>query len=96
VRPRCEGESRLAVFRRASALASACAIHPAPAREPGGVPQLQVHIALLMGGAAFDGRADYAAAANRCTRPRSPPGVVIRFLPLVRAGCNGRREVSER
>jgi hypothetical protein len=76
---------------------SACAIQLALARERWGLlQQLPARMALPIRVAEFHGRADDAAAAYQRTRPRSPPGVVIRFLPQMRAGCNGRREVSER
>jgi class 3 adenylate cyclase len=73
VRPRGEGDSRFAVFGRASdAVAGACAIQRAFVREawPTPVP-LRIRVALHTGEADLRAGDYYGSAVNRCARLRA-------------------------
>jgi predicted ATPase/class 3 adenylate cyclase len=73
VRPRGEGDSRFAVFARATdAIAAAVAIQRALFVEPWGVPSpVRVRMALHTGEADLRDGDYYGAAVNRCARLRS-------------------------
>jgi predicted ATPase/class 3 adenylate cyclase len=73
VRPRGEGDSRFAVFARASdAVAAACAIQRALGAEPWPLPEpLRVRIALHTGEADLRDGDYYGSAVNRCARLRA-------------------------
>jgi class 3 adenylate cyclase len=72
VRPRGEGDSRFAVFSRASdALSAACAIQRVFATEPWPTPDpLRVRMALHTGEADLRDGDYYGSAVNRCARLR--------------------------
>src|SRR5437868_13693122 len=73
IRPRGEGDSRFAVFARATeAVAAACAVQLAFQAEswPGGVP-LRVRIGLHTGEADLRDGDYYGSAVNRCARIRA-------------------------
>jgi predicted ATPase/class 3 adenylate cyclase len=72
VRPRGEGDSRFAVFPRATdALRAAVAIQRLFFAEPWKLPPLQVRIALHSGEANLRGGDYYGSTVNRCARLRS-------------------------
>ena len=73
VRPRGEGDSRFAVFPRASdSVASACAIGQALLAEPWGIPSpLRVRMALHTGEADLRAGDYYGSTVNRCARIRA-------------------------
>jgi len=73
VRPRGEGDSRFAVFPRASdALAAACAIQLALVRERWGLPEpLRVRMAIHTGEANLRSGDYYGIAVNHCARLRA-------------------------
>ncbi|MDQ4077741.1 MAG: tetratricopeptide repeat protein, partial [Chloroflexota bacterium] len=73
VRPRGEGDSRFAVFVRASdAVAAACALQQALAVEPWSLPvPLRVRLALHTGKADVRAGDYYGSDVNRCARLRS-------------------------
>lgn len=72
VRPRGEGDSRFAVFGRAtSALRAAITIQRLLSFEPWLVPSLRVRVALHSGEADLRNGDYYGAAVNRCARLRS-------------------------
>ncbi len=72
VRPRGEGDSRFAVFRRASdALRAAVAMQTLLIAEPWETPPLQVRIALHTGEADLREGDYYGSAVNRCARLRN-------------------------
>src|SRR6478672_2935993 len=72
VRPRGEGDSRFAVFARATeAVAAACAIQRALHAEPWPLPEpLGVRLGLHTGEADLRDRDYYGSAPNRCARLR--------------------------
>lgn len=72
VRPRGEGDSRFAVFSRATdAVAAACAIQRALHAEPWALPEpLGVRLALHTGEADLSDGDYYGSAVNRCARLR--------------------------
>jgi class 3 adenylate cyclase len=72
VRPRGEGDSRFAVFPRASdAVAAACAIQLALVREPWRLPEpLRVRMAIHTGEASVRSGDYYGIAVNHCARLR--------------------------
>ncbi|HEY3111189.1 MAG TPA: tetratricopeptide repeat protein [Chloroflexota bacterium] len=73
VRPRGEGDSRFAVFARASdAVAAACAVQRAFRAEPWPLPEpLAVRMALHTGEADLRDGDYYGSAVNRCARLRA-------------------------
>lgn len=72
VRPRGEGDSRFAVFTRAtSALRAAITIQRLLSFEPWTVPSLRVRVGLHSGEADIRNGDYYGAAVNRCARLRS-------------------------
>src|SRR3989442_2619951 len=73
VRPRGEGDSRFAVFARASdALAAACAVQRAFRAEPWPLPEpLAVRMALHTGEADLRDGDYYGSTVNRCARLRA-------------------------
>jgi predicted ATPase/class 3 adenylate cyclase/DNA-binding CsgD family transcriptional regulator len=73
VRPRGEGDSRFAVFARASdAVSAACAIQLALTEEPWGLPEpVRVRIGVHTGEADLQSGDYYGPAANHCARLRS-------------------------
>ncbi|MGZ4799729.1 MAG: ATP-binding protein [Acidimicrobiia bacterium] len=81
VRPRGEGDSRFAVFTRASAAAAAAiAVMDALNREPWSTPSpVQVRLAIHTGEAGVRAGDYYGTAVNRCARLRSlaNPGQIL-------------------
>jgi predicted ATPase/class 3 adenylate cyclase len=73
VRPRGEGDSRFAVFARASdAVGAACAIQLSLAEEPSALPErLRVRMALHTGETELVAGDYYGTAVNRCARLRA-------------------------
>jgi predicted ATPase/class 3 adenylate cyclase len=73
VRPRGEGDSRFAVFARATqAVSAACALQLALSEEPWGLPEpLRVRIGVHTGEADLQSGDYYGPAVNRCARLRA-------------------------